>query len=142
MKDFRTINNIFESPSYREKQARVLKLFVFCQFLVQGFQIKVENSSVVSFCRCLCRGSLCRDIGRECHIAALLDIYSRCHNTQEKNTQKHTHHICREIFVEYFPFLSEYVGDVKFDTIWSCLATPLGKSSILYFAKKKNLSSL
>ena len=74
VKDFHTINNIFESPSYREKQARVLKLFVFCQFLVQGFQIKVENSSVVSFCRCLCRGSLCRDIGRECHIAALLDI--------------------------------------------------------------------
>ena len=52
----------------------MLKLFFFATILVQGFEIKVENSRVVSFLLCRCRGSLCRDIGWECHIAALLDI--------------------------------------------------------------------
>ena len=52
----------------------MLKLFFFAMILVQGFEIKVENSRVVSFLLCRCRGSLCRDIGWECHIAALLDI--------------------------------------------------------------------
>ena len=65
VKDFHTINNIFESPVWaiERNRLKVLKLFFFA-ILVQGFEIKVENSRVVSFLLVpLCRGSLCRDIG-------------------------------------------------------------------------------
>ena len=48
VKDFHTINNIFESPVRPiERNRGVPKLFFFA-ILVQGFEIKVENS-VLSF---------------------------------------------------------------------------------------------
>ena len=50
MKDFHTINNIFESPVRAiERNRGVLRLFVFA-ILVQGFEIKVENSVLSVFC--------------------------------------------------------------------------------------------
>ena len=108
----------------------MLKLFFFATILVQGFEIKVENSRVVSFLLCRCRGSLCRDIGWECHIAALLDILAIA--ITQKRTASNTLSMSAKNFCQMDSscfFLDFYVGDVKFDTIRACLATALGKSS-------------
>ena len=50
VKDFHTINNMFESlgGQVQRKKNQVLKLFFFA-ILVQEFEIKVENLCVVKF---------------------------------------------------------------------------------------------
>ena len=52
VKDFHTINNMFESlgGQVQRKKNQVLKLFFFA-ILVQEFEIKVENLCVVRFLR-------------------------------------------------------------------------------------------
>ena len=72
------------------------------------------------FCLFPCEGSFCRDIGRECHIAALLDILYTPHTPQntKKNTLQHTPHICRGESCQLFSkVILDNAVHVKFDTI-------------------------